>query len=173
MTNLYEINKQIDQVMIDRENSIFSPEGEEQTPIDFEAMLDKLQMQLNDKVENILKYMSNVEWTIDIIDAEIQRLSKLKQQAQKKHDGLKNYVAFSLQHAGIEKLDLGIYKLSFRKSESLEVLDIEQVPQEYKKEETITTVKVDKTAIKQFLKTSDGLVIPWTKLVVKQNLQIK
>jgi len=49
-----------------------------------------------------------------------------------------------------DKLETNLYKISYRKSESVEIINEEMIPQEFMKEKT--TVAPDKTAIKEALK---------------------
>jgi hypothetical protein len=67
---------------------------------------------------------------------------------------------------GIEKIDTPLLKLSFKKSESVNITDLEQIPLYYIK----IKKEADKTAIKSAIKEID---IPGAELVVSQNLQIR
>ena len=101
--------------------------------------------------------------------SEIDRLKALQDKAKKKADQMKQYLSMNLQEMNINKLDAGLFKLSFRKSESVVIDDLSTVPTEYIKEKV--TQSADKTAIKKAIK--EGLVIGGCHLETKQNLQVK
>ena len=60
-------------------------------------------------------------------------------------------------------------KLSYRKSDSVEVSDINLLPKEYVKEKV--ELSADKTALKKALK--DGKEIKGVEIVTKLNMQVK
>jgi hypothetical protein len=61
---------------------------------------------------------------------------------------------------GIEKLELDLFKLSFRKSDSLEIIDEALIPDVFKEKIITELIKIDKNKIKEFIKTgSDDTTI--------------
>jgi sulfur carrier protein ThiS len=131
--------------------------------------LDSVELQLKDKVNNVIKFQMSCEATAEAIDTEIKRLTDLKYSYLKKADNIKNYISFSLLKNGIEKLETDISKLSFRKSQSLVITDEKLIPEEFIKIKEVKSI--DKIAIKEAIKggrTIDGAIIE-----EKQNLQIK
>jgi len=160
MTSLYEINKELNSIMESREEGSIE---------EIESKLDQIQIQFNDKLNNICKYVSNIESDISAIDNEIKRLQNIKKSKTTKIDNLKDYMSYILQQQGIEKLDLELYRISFRKSDQVIILDQDKIPDEYIIEKVSTTV--DKTKIKDAIKA--GSVIDGATIQVKKNLQIK
>lgn len=131
--------------------------------------LDSVELQLKDKVNNVIKFQMSCEATAEAIGSEIKRLNDLKYSYEKKANNIKNYISFSLQKNGIEKLETDIAKLSFRKSQSLTITDENLIPKEFI---TIKEIKnIDKMAIKEAIKT--GRTIDGAILEDKQNLQIR
>jgi sulfur carrier protein ThiS len=131
--------------------------------------LDSVELQLKDKVNNVIKFQMSCEATAEAIDTEIKRLTDLKYSYLKKADNIKNYISFSLLKNGIEKLETDISKLSFRKSQSLVITDEKLIPEEFIKIKEVKSI--DKIAIKEAIKggrTIDGAIIE-----EKQNLQIR
>ena len=131
--------------------------------------LDSVELQLKDKVNNVIKFQMSCEATAEAIDTEIKRLTDLKYSYLKKADNIKNYISFSLLKNGIDKLETDISKLSFRKSQSLVITDEKLIPEEFIKIKEVKSI--DKIAIKEAIKggrTIDGAIIE-----EKQNLQIK
>lgn len=106
---------------------------------------------------------------IALYEAEIKRLTECKKRLENCRDRLKDNLANACQSVGVEKID-GVYaKISFRTSESVEIDDIDLIPEEYlviKSE-----VKPDKTAIKNAIKS--GRDIRGVHIEKTQNIQIK
>lgn len=135
---------------------------------DLATTLDSLEGTVAEKAEGILMVMKTLEAEQSAYDNEIKRLNELKSAAKKKADSMKGYLAYNLQQMDIQKLDTKLFKLSFRKSESVVIDDQDKLPKEYIKEKT--TYTPDKAAIKKALKEND---IEGCHIEVKQNLQIK
>lgn len=131
--------------------------------------LDGIQLQMNEKIDGIVRFSRNMESDANAIEAEIQRLKDLKAYKERMSQRLKDYISHCMTNAGITKIETSIAKLSFRKSESLSVVDEAAIPDEFKN--TIISKPVDKNAIKQAIK--DGREVPGAKIEERQNLQIK
>lgn len=171
MANLYEINKEIIDLMDQWQQSVEASEEAPTQTLDFELEFAKLQIQFGDKINNICKYMRNLETENDGIDDEIARLSKIKAGNARKYDRLKSYVASSLQSQGLEKTETDLFKLSFRRSVSIIITDEEKVPDDFKKK--IETVKIDAAGLKSWLIGKDDPKEYGAELIQKENLQIK
>ena len=96
----------------------------------------------------------------------IQFLVESKEKELKRMD---NFINFLMQSFQKDKLETNLYKISYRKSESVEIINEEMIPQEFMKEKT--TIAPDKTAIKEALK--NWAEVPGATIKVNQNLQIK
>lgn len=154
--SLYEITEGINKV----EEFI---DDEEQLTI----YLDSLNIQFEEKISNILKYRRTLELTSDAIKNEIERLSSLKKFYDNKGENLKKYIGYSMLKTKKENLELETAKLSFRKSESIEVENAELIPSEYI---IIKEVKqVDKIAIKKAIKNGETV----NGAILKQNLNLQ
>lgn len=173
MTALYEINKSIIDLMDQWQQSVEASEQEPTQTLDFELEFAKLQIQFNEKIDNICKYIRNIETDTDGIDAEIDRLYKIKKSNERKIDRLEAYITSSMQSQGLEKTETGLFKLSFRKSVSLEIIDESKIPDQFK--EKIESIKIDKVPLKKWLEDEAYYAVEenWCELVLKQNLQIK
>jgi Gp157 protein len=140
----------------------------ELTP-ELETALALTQDELQDKAISygfVIKHFDN---DIDIIEAEMKRLYSLKEKAQRRKEMFKTRLSEALQQFGVEKITTPLLKLSFRKSESVEITDGENIPDEYLDTKIVTTIS--KTRIKEAIK--EGQIVKGAELVVKQNLQIK
>jgi len=137
---------------------------------DLSIVLDSLQGTVAEKAEGILMVMKTLEAEQDAYTKEIARLNDLKSKAKKKVDSMKDYLSYNLQQMDINKLDTPLFKLSFRKSESLVIDEINEVPDFFKTIEH--SVKIDKNNLKAHIKTTNGGV-SGCHIETKQNLQIK
>lgn len=131
--------------------------------------LDGVQMQLQEKVNNIVRYSRNLELTAEMIDVEIKRLSELKNVYKNKSDSLKDYISYSMQKNGIEKVETDIARLSFRKSQTVEIEDISKLPERF------VVTKVSKTPDKKAIKEAieNGEAVEGARIDTHNNLQIK
>lgn len=171
MVSLYELNKEIIALLDKREQSqaedIERADGN--ISFDFQLEMAKLSDQFEVKVENICKVVREYETDNDKVDSEIKRLQAIKQRNTKKTEKLENYLSRALQSQWVEKLETSLFKLSFRKSSSLEIVDQSQIPEKYRQETVV--VSYDKNIIKAAIK--EGETIPGVQMIDKQNLQIK
>jgi len=106
---------------------------------------------------------------VDIIDAEIKRLQAAKKQREKASEYLKDKIKHAMELFQIEEIKTPLVKINFRKSESVEVEDVNSLPAPYKVVKV--TEQADKAAIKAALK--DGVDIIGCSIATHRNLQIK
>lgn len=131
--------------------------------------LDAISMQMENKVDNIVKFRQELTATASAIDNEIQRLLAMKKSRERLADRLREYISTAMQAHDIEKLDTGLFKLSFFTSESVQVVDEDKIPEEYI---LIKTIKqVDKLGLKKAIKA--GQEVPGVTLERHKNIQIK
>lgn len=123
--------------------------------------------ELKEKAINYGYVIRSFEYENDIIDAEIKRLKALKEQKEKAIQKLKDAVSDAMNLYGIEKVESPALKLSFRKSESIEIS--ENLDKRFMIEKV--TLQPDKVAIKEAIKK--GEQVDGAVLVINQNLQIK
>jgi hypothetical protein len=106
---------------------------------------------------------------VDIIDSEIKRLQAAKKQREKASEYLKERIKHAMDLFQIEEIKTPLVKINFRKSESVEVNDVNQLPAAYKVVKV--TEQADKAAIKAALK--DGVEVTGCRIETHRNLQIK
>lgn len=122
--------------------------------------------ELNNKSVNIIGFVRNREMTDFALDAEIERLQKIKKANTEKMNRFKDYVKDNMQALGIEKIETPIGTLRVQKNPiSVEIIDEQLIPDEYKKEKI--TISVDKTSIKNNFKET-GEIIPGTKIITSK-----
>ena len=152
---LYEI----DQAILDT----IDPETGEIVDIE---KLSELQMQREAKIENVALWVKNLKAEASAYKAEKDAFAEREKVAKEKIEKLSEWLTGALNG---EKLTSNRVAISFRKSESVKITDIDAIPNDYIVE-TITE-SPDKAAIKAALK--NGLDVPGCELELKNNLQIK
>lgn len=165
------MNKSIYQIELSHRNIVdeleenggeLTPEIETQLAITYEDLQQKgvaYSFVIKDQVEIIKQ-----------IDDEIDRLQNRKKAKEKIVDRLKETLCNAMEVFGVQKLESPIVSISLRHSESVEVLHLAMLDEEYKKCST-PVWSADKIKIKQAFK--DGKIIEGALLVKKNSLQIK
>jgi hypothetical protein len=138
----------------------------ELTP-ELEQQLAITEANLQEKAINYGYVIKTFESEVDIIDAEIKRLQALKKTRTSAIDKLKDNISEAMLLFNITEVKAPTFKLSFRKSESIECDEV--VDQEYCNIKT--TITPDKVAIKQAIK--EGKEVLGARLIINNNLQIK
>ena len=159
---LYEINEAL---MRAYEGCVDTETGEI-IESDAYAAIDGLQMALEEKTENVLLWIKNLQSDAEALKKEKMAFADRQQRAEAKIESLKKYVSRVLEG---QKFTTNRVSASWRKSESVEYTgDVMDLPSECIK---ISDPTVDKVTLKKLLK--GGAVIEGAQLVTKQNLQIK
>lgn len=135
--------------------------------IDME-MLAKLQMERASKIENIACWIKNLQSDAEALKAQKQAFADRQRVAENKVASLKKYLSDYL--AG-EKFATDKVVVSFRKSESVQVNDIDAIADFDSNYLRYAEPTVDKTALKKALK--DGIAVPGVELVQGNSIQIK
>lgn len=151
--NLYEIDEQI-------LSCVDLDTGE---VID-EEMLDQLAMERDRKLENIACWVKNLKAEISAFKEEEKNLKNRREVLEHKQERLSNYLQKYLNGS---KFETAKCKISYRKSEKVEVSDLDSIPEEFLK----VTVEPKKSDIKQALK--NGETIEGATLVQTQSMTIK
>lgn len=156
MAKLYELTAALDgfELQVDEETGEITNFDE----------LDALQMERDEKVENVALYIKNLLSDAEAYKREKESFLKKQQEAQRKADSLKEYLAFNLKG---EKFKTDRVQISYRKSESVNITDMAELPVEFK----VMDVTADKRSIKQAIK--EGQTIPGAELVEKEGITIR
>lgn len=157
MASLYELTGQY--------LEIYNMELDEETKLDTLNSID-WETEYETKVENYIKVMKNIDADVEARKTEIKRLMELNKADEKKKDHLKDTLSESMSLTGHERVDTPLFKVSFRKSQAVEV-DETVLPESYK----VATWKPDKKRLKEDLK--NGLEIIGASLVERKNLSIR
>ena len=157
MATLYELTGQF--------LDIYNMELDEETKLDTLDSID-WQTDYENKVENYIKVIKNTEADIEARKNEAERLLELNKKDKRKVERMKEVLKDSMALTGHERVDTPLFKVSFRKSEAVEVDDL-LLPEAYK----VATYKPDKNRLKEDLK--NGLEILGAELVERKNLSIR
>lgn len=126
-----------------------------------------INLQIEKKTENIIKFYKNRESFVDRIDEEIKRLQSLKKSFVRGNENLENYLKYTMESKGILKLESPLGNISFRKSKSVEIVD-----EKLLNDDCFETKKVvSKTKIKQLL--DEGKEVLGARIITNNNLIIK
>lgn len=155
MASLYEIDQSILECIDQETGELIDPER-----------LEGLFMERNLKIENVVLWVKNLLSDAEAIKAEKDALADREAKCRKKADSLKKWLGQVLEG---QKFNTARCDVSFRRSEKVEVDDVNSIPEEL----VVVTVtqSPDKNAIKKLLKA--GQEINGCRLVENQNIQIK
>ena len=158
---LYEIDNNLRALW----GKIAEQEGE-LTESDLQALND-LELAQNEKLEGYGVIIREMQAEIEECDAEVKRIKKLAQTKRNKVERLKKYLQEFMLNNEIDKFESIKVKLSFRKSQSLEIEEGAELPNELMR----VKLEPDKTAIKDYIE--HGGQLKGVFLLDKQNLKIK
>ena len=127
--------------------------------------LDALVMAREEKLENIALYIKNLTAEAAALKAEKDAFAERQKAAENKAARLKDYLAENL--AG-QKFETTKVKVSFRKSETLQIAEGAKVPETFLR---YKDPEVNKVELKKAVK--GGLELDGVQIVEKMNLQLK
>ena len=176
--NLYDIDERL---RILEEYAVDSETGELLEGEELAKLYNEVQMSLVDKLENTACFIKNLLSDAEQIKAEEEKLAKRRKHKEKLAENLKNYMngyismQFMNEDGEIDGEALHKYKfetprtkLSYRKSDVVEILDESKLPKEFIKVETKTSPM--KAEIKKAIK--NGAIVEGATVVTKNNLTI-
>ena len=152
--NLYEIDSAILDCMDLETGEVFDIER-----------FEELNLERTVKIENICLWIKNLKAEIEALKAEKDAFAKRQKSAENKMESLKKYISGYLEGTPYESAKV---KVSFRKSEVLDITEGAAIPVEYLK---FKEPDVDKVELKKALKS--GVQIPGVSIIENQNIQIK
>ena len=129
------------------------------------AALEQLEMDRDKKIRNIACWIRNLEADEKALTDQIKTFTARKNAVKNKRESLKSYLANLLNGAKWQNSEVAI---SWRKSESVEVSNVKELPEEYLK---YKDPEPDKVKLKADLKA--GAEIEGVRLITKENIQIK
>ena len=160
MAKLYEINSELEKLW---EQAVDPETGEVSEELD--AQIEALQMEKDQKVENVALWIKNLKSDADRMKEEAKKLTDRATATNNKAERLKAFLEYIL---GGEKFQTPRVNISYRTSNSVEVINIDKVPPEFLR---LKDPEVDKTAVKAAFK--EGQDVPGCGLVAKRSMTIK
>ena len=127
--------------------------------------LDDLEMERDKKIENLCLWIKNLRADVKAYEDEEKSFALKKKQAKNKLESLENYVQYIL--AG-EKFKTDKVSVSYRKSESVDCIDINYVDDDYL---IYSEPRLNKRKIRDALKS--GTHVVGCTLAEKVNMQIR
>ena len=152
--NLYEIDEQIMNCVDEETGELFDVEKFQALTLEKEA-----------KIENVCLWIKNLKASAEALKAEKNALAERQKAAENKMESLKRFMTGYLNGT---KFETAKVKVSFRKSESLEISENAVVPEEFLR---YKAPEVDKTMVKEAIKS--GQSFEGVSIVVNNNIQIK
>ena len=154
--------------LYDIDNDILNCIDEETGEIINIEALDALNMERNAKIEGVVCWIKDLKAESEALKAEKQALADRQKSAENKAESLKKWLAFALNG---QKFSSPKAVVSFRKSQSVEITDINALAMENDDLIIYQEPKPDKTAIKKAIK--DGRTVNGAELVENVNVIIK
>ena len=134
--NLYELSQNFNNLIEVLENT-----EDENIKELIKKSMDQLTIQTNEKIENIIKYIKNLEAEAEALEKEAKRLNDRKIKTLKKVDNLKGYLKDFTSSLESKKYHTGIFNISIRKNAAAVVVDNEfLVPDEFCKTEIMFSI---------------------------------
>ena len=161
--NIFNIQSEYQQLV----NQLIENQGEITPELELALQINK--DNFHSKSENYGYITKQFDGEMDIIDNEIKRLQQAKKSREKTIERLKATIELAMNTFDIDKIETPLIKISFRKSESIEVSDVNELPNEFKVIKL--TESADKLKIKDALKS--GMLIEGCSIKTNRNLQIK
>ena len=152
--NLYEIDREILDCVDVETGEVFD-----------EAKFEELSLTRDAKIENICLWIKNLKAEAEALKAEKDAFAQRQKAAETKMESLKKYIAGYLEGTPFESTKV---KVSFRKSESLDISEDAVIPEEYLK---FKEPDVDKVGLKAAIKK--GMHFEGVSVIENQNIQIK
>jgi len=135
--------------------------------------LDALQMERSRKLEGVACWIKNLTADAKAIREEEKALAERRKAAEKKVESLSKWLTNALQG---EKLSTAKVAVSFRRSEGLDIIDMDSfcvwaMGNGHDDLLKYSVPTVNATAVKQAIK--DGVDIPYARIEERTNIQIK
>jgi hypothetical protein len=159
---LYNIQQQYIHIL----ECIEASEGEITPEIDVALQLTQQQMQ--EAGVNLGLSIKALDYSDEVLDKEIERLTAYRTKVRKAKELLKNRLSLAMQQFGIERISSPTINLSFRKSEAIEITEEGAIPAAYLDPQPS---RVNKLKIKEAI--NEGTMVPGASLVTRQNLIIR
>jgi hypothetical protein len=145
---------------------------EEMSEEDKNKVEEELTTLLQKKSNSVIAYSKNIELAIKAMKEEETRIATNRKTLENRLEQFKKYVKECMEGNGINKIETDLGTLSIARSPiSIEIVNEEEIPDEYK--EVIFTTKVDKKKIAEAFKSTGELIEGVEIHTDNTNLRIK
>ena len=138
---------------------------------DYEAF-EALQMARDEKIDNMAKWILDLEAEAKMVKERADELAKRAQNAKKKAERLREFLQ---EYLGGEKRKTADYTIGYRRTEAVEITDedraIAWLMDNDEDALTYQNPKISKTAVKEILKS--GREVPGAELVERQSMSVR
>ena len=138
--------------------------------------LESIEGELSEKVDNIISVIKNMRAEAEAIKAEVKELTERARLKQKKAESLLNYINETLARIGMSRYESARHKVSYRKSQALEVADEDALIDFLATNGYDDLLKYEKPSINKTelkLAIDRGVSFPGAEIKKKLNIQIK
>jgi hypothetical protein len=147
MLKLYEIDECIEK--LNSEIEIYASEHEGEIPDNIDAELEQMQLNREQKIGSIARWIRSLNAEYDALSIEYKRLKARRDSIDKRIESVKRFLSGAV---GIgNKFKDSVVSIYWKKSESINVIDPDLLPIEFQK----ITIEPNKTAIKEALKSGE------------------
>ncbi|EIA21402.1 siphovirus Gp157 family protein [Listeria fleischmannii] len=133
----------------------------------FEDTLQAIEEPLQEKAINVAKLILTWDDDISTLDNEIKRLQALKKSIVSRQNRTKEYLLFSLNKAGIKKVNDVKYPLTIRNNTKINVYDFSRLPDRFIR---YKPGEPDKIAIKKAINEKE--TVPGAEIIDTQTIKI-
>ena len=161
MPSLYELSKDYKELQAMLEVA--------ETDEDMEAIqntLDMLDCSIDEKIENTAMFIINLKGDIQAFKDEAKRMQAKAKTLENMTERLKNNIDHVMKENQLTEKKVGLFKCYYKKSETVEVDDLDALPDEFRK----VTIAADKVAIKKAIKAEQE--VTGARIEKHLNLQI-
>lgn len=124
-----------------------------------------------DKAMGVEMVARTMEMHVPAIDAELERLTKLKKQRQAAASGLREYLKTNMLSAGIDKIEGPLFKIRLQNNPAaVDVFEADTVPAQFWVQPETPPKTLDKKAIKKAIDA--GEEVPGARLVQSKSLRV-
>ena len=162
MANIFQIQSEYIQLM----NDIQEQEGE--LTQELSDRLAIVESDLQTKSQGYVSVIKTLDAECDIIDLEIKRLQSLKKARNNAIERLKGAISQAMTTFEIDKIETPLNKITFRNSKSVNIIDVEMLPNTCV---IIERKPISKTEIRKLIE--NGIEVSGAELIESKSLQIK
>jgi hypothetical protein len=126
---------------------------------------EDLQLEREQKLENIACWIKNLEADAEALKAQKMAFAERQKETENKAERLRNYLQYALQNTNFKTVNV---EVKFRKTQKVEVPDVYKLDENFLKYSEPTA---DKTAIKKAIQ--DGQAVEGATLIENISMSIK